>query len=152
MCGGFGGSPSNNDQGRIVRGGRGSNIAERRKSETAQKIQDTLAGFAGSVIGGPFGGFLAGEASKRANTTEINLRTGLGTASSAPSGLDRDTAGDKSRTLLASAGTPKERSAKIMADTQDKRKKAKSSVSARAGTILAGRKIAEDKLKTKLGQ
>ena len=151
MCGGFGGSPSNNDQGRIVRGGRGSNIAERRKSETAQTIQNAMAGFAGSMIF-PGGGLALTELSKRANTTEINLRTGLGTASSAPSGLDRDSAGDKSRTLLASAGTPKERSAKIMADTQDKRKKAKSSVSARAGTILAGRKIAEDKLKTKLGQ
>jgi len=160
MCGGFGGGSSNNDQGRIIAGGRGSNIAVRRKSKTAQTIQNTMAGIAGSMLF-PGGGLALTEASKRANTAEFDLRTGVGTAQKSPGGLGKDSARDKARDLLASAqgsaqGTPKEKAAKIMTDTQDKRKKAKAKVSAgptkRSSTLLAGRKIAEDKLKTALGQ
>lgn len=154
MCGGFGGGSSNNDQGRIIAGGRGSNIAVRRKSKTAQTIQDTMAGFAGSLLF-PGGGLALSEFSKRANTTEIDLRTGLGTASQTPGGLGKDSARDKARDLLvASQRADKKRSVKREAATQDKRKKGKASAgpTKRGSTLLAGRQIAEDKFKTLLGQ
>ena len=154
MCGGFGGGSSNNDQGRIIAGGRGSNIAVRRKSKTAQTIQDTMAGFAGSLLF-PGGGLALSEFSKRANTAEFDLRTGVGTAQKSPGGLGKDSARDKARDLLAAGKlTPKDKAAKIMADTQNKRKKAKASAgpTKRGSTLLAGRQIAEDKFKTLLGQ
>ena len=62
----------------------------------------------------------------------------------------RDKAGDRGGSSLTSAVLPPEQAAKAEKAVDTKRKKAR--VTGRKSTVLAGRKIAEEQLKTKLGQ
>ena len=160
MCGPS--SSSSGGQGNITRGGRGSLIAEKKKSPTEQAFSTGLSKFVGSMLGGAVGGpagavagskFL-GDIAKGSTTREINLATGKSTAGpgAGPSG---DAGEERTRLALVQDAAAKtvatEEKAAATAATTTKRKKAAAGTT-KASTILAGRKIAEEKLKTKLGQ
>ena len=157
MCGPSGSSSSGGSN--IVRGGRGSNIAEKKKGKTEMAFSTGLSKFVGSMLGGAVAGpagslagskFL-GDIAKGSTTSEINLATGRSTAGpgAGPSG-DNNT---PEAALIArqQAAATEEKAAATVATKESKRKKAAQGTT-KASTILAGRKIAEDKLKTKLGQ
>lgn len=159
MCGSSTSSSSGGGESNIVRGGRGSNIAERKKSKLGQAVQDTFAGLGGSMIAGPFGSIAAKQLSKRANTTEINLSTGKRTQafdeikSSFDDSTARQEAGKKQTALTAAAAATKTATATAKkADDKAKAASIKKRGGKRTKTVLAGAKIAEEKLKTKLGQ
>lgn len=159
MCGSSTSSSSGGGESNIVRGGRGSNIAERKKSKLGQAVQDTFAGLGGSMIAGPFGSIAATQLSKRANTTEINLSTGKRTQafdeikSSFDDSTSRQEAGEKQTALTAAAAATKTATATAKkADDKAKAASIKKRGGKRTKTVLAGAKIAEEKLKTKLGQ
>ena len=172
MCGSSSGSDSGGGTSNIVAGGRGSNIAVRKKSKASQLIQDTAAGFAGGIIGGPLGSIAAKQLSKRGNTTEINLSTGQATpgpqrqvtgsgesrndnviktpVASADTGTTALTAAANEKAATEKAAT--EKAATVAAEEKAAAEKKKKSAGKKTKTVLAGAKIAEDKLKTKLGQ
>lgn len=162
MCGSTPSSSSGGGTSNIVRGGRGSNIAERKKSKLGQAVQDTFAGLGGSMIAGPFGSIAATQLSKRANTTEINLSTGKRTQafdeikSSFDDSTARQEAGKKQTALTAATATEATTKAATATATAADDKAKAASIKKRGGkrtkTVLAGAKIAEEKLKTKLGQ
>ena len=164
MCGPSTSSSSGTSN--IVAGGRGSNIAEKKKSKTEMAIGQGISKFAGSLLGGAIGGVpgsIAGSkafsslASSNPNTT-IDLRTGKSTA-----GPGAGASGDENTArvfpLLSADTKDKEAAATATAATakaaEDKKAKAaalKNAGGTKTKTVLAGAKIAEEKLKTKLGQ
>ena len=161
MCGG--GGSSSGGESNIARGGRGSNIAEKKKSKTEMAFGQGLSKFVGSMLGGAVGGpagafagskFL-GNIAKGSTTNEINLSTGRSTAGSGAGPSGDDNSGSGGGLLLAqqeaaAKTAASEKTAATAAAKEAQRKK--SAATTKARTILAGKKIAEDKLKTKLGQ
>ena len=136
-----------------LRGGRGSTTGTREKSTFEKQASGTFASFIGSMLAGPVGGAALKNIADRDSSFNVDLTTGSRVIDTSPDGSGDDNTLIPKVAKKPVQGTPKEKAATIMADTQAKRKKAKASARpSRSSTLLAGRKIAEDKLKTALGQ
>lgn len=180
MCGGGGASNSSESKGgrgrggfgagnrtkkqateikeRQERDGTGSSIIRTPKGKVEQAFSEALAGFVGNTLGGAVGGPVAGPAlglgasaalkrlARENNFIDRDSKTGE-LINKPDKGGSGEKAGDRSRKLLAGSGKKK---SKKLTTTAAPRSAAKGS--GRSGTVIAGKAIAEDKLKTKLGQ
>lgn len=125
---------------------RGEETFKRSVSLGSQRFARGAAQLAGLVSGIPgMGTFLASRVGSTVETDASGKRlVGFGTSEGG--------GGENQPTALAGGGRPLLPGQLAAKETELKRKKVSARVTGRKSTILAGRKIAEEQLKTKLGQ
>ena len=146
-----------------LRGGRGSTTATREKSTFEKQASGAFASFIGSTLGGPVGGAALKNLADRDSSFNVDLTTGSRVIDTSPSGSGDDNTlipkVAKKEAGPSAADLAETKATKLAADkaAADKSRASKAAASKvkrgrRTSTLLAGRKIAEDKLKTALGQ
>lgn len=143
----------------VVAGGRGSTVGETAKSSAQQGLSDAAAGFAGNAlgtaVGGPVGGLIGGRFAKSLsaadNTNEIDLSTGKSTAKPGMTDRTNSTNSGAAVALLSKNDTPVDLASTVNTEASSTDSSSSSSSKPKTATILAGRGIAKDKLKTRLG-
>lgn len=150
-----------------LRGGRGSTTATREKSTFEKQASGTFASFVGSMLGGPVGGAALKNLADRDSSFNVDLTTGSRVIDTSPDGSGDDNSliprvakkPGAEQVGPSAADLAKTKATKLAADkaAADKSRASKAAAAkvkrgSRGGTLLAGRKIAEDKLKTALGQ
>lgn len=127
---------------------RGGETFKRSVSQGSQRFARGMAQLAGAVSGIPgVGTFLASRVGSTVETDASGRRL------AGPQGPTSDSDRRGEGTALAGGGRPILPPGQSAAQaTEVKRKKVSARVTGRKSTVLAGRKIAEEQLKTKLGQ